>query len=189
MADMVSVNDLGPGRNFIDDNGDIYTVLDISHNKTAMAKMKVKVKVRNLRSGVIKELQFFGGDKKALIFLAKKVMKFLYNDGTDVWFMDNETFDQISIPAERLIWELNFIKEDSDVTITYYENEIIGIDLPVKVALKIVETDDATRGDTINNPQKEATLETGFKIKVPMFIKNGEVVTVRTDTGAYDGRA
>ena len=75
------------------------------------------------------------------------------------------------------------------VTITYYENEIIGIDLPVKVALKIVETDDATRGDTINNPQKEATLETGFKIKVPMFIKNGEVVTVRTDTGAYDGRA
>ena len=90
-------------------------------------------------------------------------MKFLYNDGTDVWFMDNETFDQISIPAERLTWELNFIKEDSDVTITYYENEIIGIDLPVKVALKIVETDDATRGDTINNPQKEATLDLKLK--------------------------
>ncbi|HBD06441.1 MAG TPA: elongation factor P [Firmicutes bacterium] len=189
MADFVSVNDLGPGRNFIDENGDIYTVLDIAHNKTAMAKMKVKLKVKNLRSGVIKELQYFGGDKKALIFLSKKNMTYLYDDGSDVYFMDSETYDQVSIPSERLKWEMNFIKENSQAVITYYENEIIGIELPVKVALKIVQTDDAVRGDTVNNPQKDATLETGYKVKVPMFIKNGEVVVVRTDTGEYDGRA
>lgn len=189
MADYVGVNDLGPGRNFIDENNDIYTVLDISHNKTAMAKMKVKLKVKNLRTGVIKELQYFGGDKKALIFLSKKSMTYLYDDGSDVYFMDNETYEQVSIPSERLKWEMNFIKENSTATITYYENEILGIELPVKVALKVVHTDDAVKGDTVNNPQKDAELETGYVIKVPMFIKNGEMVTVRTDTGDYDGRA
>lgn len=189
MADFVSVNDLGPGRNFIDEFGEIYTVLDIAHNKTAMAKMKVKLRVRNLRSGVIRDLQYLGGDKKALIFLAKKTMSYLYNDDSDVYFMDNETYDQISILKEKLTWELNFMKENSSVQITYYENEILGIELPVKVALEVTQTDDAVKGDTINNPQKEATLETGYKIKVPMFIKNGEIVNVRTDTGEYDGRA
>lgn len=189
MADFVSVNDLGPGRNFIDEFGDIYTVLDIAHNKTAMAKMKVKLRVKNLRSGVIRDIQYLGGDKKALIFLAKRQMNYLYNDDSDVYFMDNETYEQISIPRQRLEWELNFMKENSTVTITYYEQEIIGIELPIKVPLAIAQTDDAVKGDTINNPQKEATLETGYKIKVPMFIKNGEIVNVRTDTGEYDGRA
>lgn len=189
MADYVSVNDLGPGRNFIDENGDIYNVLDIAHNKTAMAKMKVKLRVKNLRTGVIKDLQYLGGDKKALIYLNKKTMTYLYSDEADVWFMDSETFDQISIPAERLKWELNFMKENSTATITFYEEEILGIELPVKVALTVTQTDDAVKGDTINNPQKDATLETGLVVKVPMFIKNGETIVVRTDTGNYDGRA
>ncbi len=188
MADIIICNDLGPGKMFTVDNN-IYTVIDIEHNKTAMRQMVVKVKVKNLRSGAVTDMSFTGGDKVQLIYLDKKKMSYLYDDGDFSVFMDTATYEQVSIPNERLKWEKQFLKDEQEVTVTYYGSEIIGIELPVKVALKIVHTDDAVRGDTINKPQKDATLETGLVIKVPMFIKNGETVYVRTDTGEYDSRA
>lgn len=187
MADIIICNDLGPGKMFTKE-GHIYTVLDIEHNKTAMRQMVVKCKVKNLRTGTINDMTFTGGDKVQTIYLDKKKMNYSYDDGSNYVFMDNVTYDQISIPHEKLTWEMQFIKDNSEVTITFYNNEILGIELPAKVGLKIVDTTDAVRGDTINNPRKEATLETGLKIKVPMFIKNGEEVYVTTKDGLYDSR-
>jgi len=193
MSNIIISNDLGPGKIFKKD-GNLYTVLEQHCNKTAMRKMIVKAKVKDLRSGTITEMSFNGGDKVTLAYLDKEKKSFLYDDGTFCVFMDNETYEQVSIPKERLTWELNFLTDNLEVFITSYINddgtkEILGIELPVKVALKVVHTDNAVKGDTINKAMKDATLETGYVVKVPMFIKNDEVINVRTDSGEYDSRA
>lgn len=188
MAEIVKIGDLGPGRNFTAD-GQLYTVLDIAHNKTAMRQMIVKIKCKNLRSGTISDITFNGDDRVSLIFLEKKDMSYLYDEGDAIVFMDNDTYEQVSIGKDRLKWEINFLKEGSVAQITYYEGEIMGIELPVKVTLRVVETDDAVRGDTVNKAMKDATLESGYKLKVPMFVKKDTDIIVRTDTGEYDSRA
>ena len=116
-------------------------------------------------------------------------MQYLYDDGTVCYFMDNNTYEQIEIPMERLTWELNFIKPNSDVTISMYEGEVLGVILPDKVELEIVESEPAVKGDTATNAQKNAKLETGFDIRVPLFISEGEIVLVSTADGKYAGRA
>ena len=185
---MVNVTELRPGNFFIDE-GNLYRVEDILLNKTAMRKMVAKVKVKNLRTGAIVEIARNSGYMVENVRLDKRQMQYLYDSGDFLVFMDQETYEQIEIPVERLQWEKQFLKGDEIVEITSYEGEILGINLPAKVALKIVECDPAVRGDTVNKPTKSATLETGLKVRVPLFIENGETVLVRTDNGEYDGRA
>ena len=111
---MILVNDLKPGTTFEND-GEIYSVLSIDHNKTAMRQMIVKVKVKNLRTGVINEISFTGGDKVEQAHIDKKEMQYLYDDGENLVFMDNETYEQIEIPKSRLEWEMKFMKEKSEI--------------------------------------------------------------------------
>ena len=185
---MVNVTELRPG-NFFEEEGNIYQVLDILLNKTAMRKMVAKVKVKNMRTGAISEISRNSGYGIETIRLDKKQMQYLYDTGDALVFMDQNTYEQIEIGKERLEWEKQFLKGDEIVEITAYEDEVLGINLPAKVALKIVECEPAVRGDTVNKAMKDAVLETGLKVRVPLFIENGEVVSVRTDNGEYDGRA
>ncbi|MBQ1438444.1 MAG: elongation factor P [Solobacterium sp.] len=186
---MIIVNDLKPGTTFEND-GNIYSVLDIDHNKTAMRQMIVKVKVKNLRTGVINEISFTGGDKVEQAHIDKKEMQYLYDDGDNFVFMDNETYEQIEIPKSRLEWEKQFMKENDNVTISMYEgNEILGVILPDKVELQIVECEPAVKGDTATSATKNAKVETGLEIRVPLFIQNGEMVLISTADGKYSGRA
>lgn len=185
---MINVTEIRPGNTF-EVEGTIYTCLDIDLNKTAMAKMKVKVKAKNVKTGSVLDLSFIGGDKVELLRLDKKQMQYLYDDGTGYVFMDMETYDQISIDKARLEWESNFLVPEATVTITMYESEIIGIELPAKVALKITECEPAVRGDTVNKAMKDAYLETGLKVRVPLFVENGETIIVFTQDGTYDSRA
>lgn len=185
---MVNVTELRPGNYFIED-GNIYQVQDILLNKTAMRKMVAKVKVRNLRSGAVTEIAKNSGYMIETVRLDKRQMQYLYDTGDALVFMDQETYDQIEISKDRLQWEIQFLKGDEIVDITSYEGEILGITLPAKVALKITDCEPAIRGDTVNKAMKDAITETGLKIRVPLFIENGEVVLVRTDNGDYDGRA
>ena len=185
---MVNVTELRPG-NFFEEDGNSYRVLDILLNKTAMRKMVAKVKVKNLRTGAVTEIARNSGYQIETIRLDKKQMQYLYDSGDALVFMDQNTFEQIEIPKERLQWESQLLKGDEIVEIISYGSEILGVNLPAKVALKVTQCDPATRGDTINKAMKEVTLETGLKTKVPMFIEEGEVVMVRTDNGEYDGRA
>lgn len=185
---MVNVTELRPGNYFIDE-GNLYRVEDILLNKTAMRKMVAKVKVRNMRTGAIVEIARNSGYMVENIRLDKKQMQYLYDTGDALCFMDQETYEQIEISKDRLQWEIQFLKGDEIVEITAYEGEILGINLPAKVALKIISCEPAIRGDTVNKPTKPATLETGLKVRVPLFIEEGEEVLVRTDNGEYDGRA
>ncbi len=192
MADIIDAGELGPGKVFYYE-GQLLSVIDIQHNKTAMAKMKHKIKTKNLRTGATSEIMMFSGTKVELAYLDKKEMQFLYaDDGHDgfAYFMDMETYDQVQLPKDRIEWELKFLAPEANVQITYHGEEILGIQLPPKVNLRIVECDDnATAGDTVNKAMKDAELETGLHVRVPMFIKNGTLISVRTDTGEYDSRA
>ena len=185
---MVNVTELRPGNYFIEE-GNIYQVQDILLNKTAMRKMVAKVKVRNLRTGAVTEIARNSGYGIETIRLEKRQMQYLYDTGDALCFMDQETYEQIEISKDRLQWELQFLKGEENVEITSYEGEVLGINLPAKVALKIVHCEPAIRGDTVNKAMKDAELETGLKVRVPLFIEEGEEILVRTDNGAYDGRA
>jgi len=185
---MIIVNDLRPGLTF-EYEGNIFVVIDTQHNKTAMRQMIVKSKVRNLRTGAIVELAFTGGDKVEPAHIDKKEMQYLYDTGDALAFMDTSTYDQIEIQKSNLTWEMNFLKPNDNVNITTYEGEILGVILPDKVALTIVETEPAVKGDTANNAQKMAKLETGLEVKVPLFINEGELILISTSDGKYSGRA
>ncbi len=185
---MVNVTELRPGNFFIEE-GNIYRVEDILLNKTAMRKMVAKVKVRNLRTGAVTEISRNSGYAIDNIRLDKRAMQYLYDTGDFLVFMDQETYEQIEISKDRLEWEKQFLKGDEIVEITSYDGEILGVNLPAKVTLQIVECEPAVRGDTVNKPTKPAKLETGITVRVPLFIEEGEMVLVRTDTGEYDGRA
>ncbi|MDY6281521.1 MAG: elongation factor P [Erysipelotrichaceae bacterium] len=185
---MEIVNDLKPGSTFEYEKS-LYQVMNLALNKTAMRQMIVKVKVKDLRSGVVKEISFTGGDKVEDVHVDKKEMQYLYDDGDSLVFMDNETYDQISIPKDRLTWEMQFLKPNDNVNIMMYNGEVLGVILPDKVNLEIVECEQAVKGDTATAALKNATLETGLTIKVPLFIQNHEMVIISTADGRYCGRA
>ena len=184
----MNVTELRPGNYFLDE-GNLYQVMDILLNKTAMRKMVAKIKVKNLRTGAITELARNSGYDVERTSIDKKKMSYLYDAGDMLVFMDNGTYDQIEIAKSKLEWELNFLVANSEIDIVFYENEILGISLPPTVALTIADCELSVRGDTVNRALKVATLETGFSLKVPEFISAGEKVLVRTDTGEYQGRA
>lgn len=184
---MMLVNDLKPGSTFVDENN-LYFVLDINRNKSARGQMVIKVKVKNLRSGASTELSYTAGDKVEGVFLDKRSMLYLYDEGDMVVFMDNDSYDQVSIPRSRLEWELNFLVPNKVATITYFNSEVVGIELPAKVTLQVSETADAVRGDTVTRATKDAVLETGYKLRVPLFIEQDEMIVINTQTGEYDSR-
>ena len=170
--------------------GELYQCIDIMLNKTAMAKMKVKIKVKQPRTGVVKELSLIGGDQVYEAHIDKRDMQYLYDDGAGSFvFMDMESYEQIEIPADRLEWESKFLVANLNCTITVYEGEVLGVILPDKVDLELVECEAAVKGNTATAALKNAVCETGLQVKVPLFIENGEVITVSTIDGKYAGRA
>ena len=185
---MINSNDLKPGQK-INVDGDIYVVLDISQNKTARSAMVVKAKVRNLRTGSNVELSWGGGEKVEPAMIEKKEMQYLYDTDDAMVFMDNETYEQVEIPMDRLEWERKFVKANDNVNISSYDGEIIGISLPDKAVLQVTECEPAVKGDTATNASKNATLETGLEVRVPLFIEEGEMIVINTSDGKYSGRA
>ncbi|MDY6062661.1 MAG: elongation factor P [Erysipelotrichaceae bacterium] len=185
---MIIVNDLRSGVTFQHENN-IFTVLDVDRNKTAMRQMIVKVKVKNLRTGVINEISFTGGDKVEQAMIEKKKMQYLYDSGDFLVFMDNETYDQIEIAKNKLEWEMKFLTPNQEVDIIMYESEILGLILPDKVELQLIECEPAVKGDTATSAMKNAVCETGLEIRVPLFIENEERVLVSTADGKYSSRA
>ena len=185
---MISCTDIKPGQYFTWEN-DLYQCIDIQLNKTAMAKMKVKIKVKQPKTGVVKELSFIGSDQVGEATVDRRAMQYLYDAGDSQVFMDLETYEQIEIPKERLEWESKFLVANLDVLIAFYENEVLGVILPDKVDLLLVECEAAVKGNTATAALKNAVTETGLQIKVPLFIEQGEKVTVSTIDGKYSSRA
>lgn len=185
---MFNVNDIKNGMTILfEDN--IYTVLEFSHVKPGKGAAFVQAKLKNLRTGSIVEKRFNSGVKLEKAMIEKKNMQFLYATGDSYTFMDNNTYEQLELTSEQLGNDKYYLKDGLEVMISVYQGEVIGIILPEKVELQIVATEPAVKGNTTNNAQKDATVETGLMVRVPLFIEQGEVIVVSTKDGSYASRA
>jgi elongation factor P len=181
---MIDVNDLRKGVTFELD-GNLYKVLEYSFNKPGRGNATIRVKARNLRSGSTIEKTFISGNQVAEARLDFHNSTYLYNDGDMYYFMDIETFEQYGIPASILGDAVGFLKEELQVKLTFYNSEAIDIELPTSVDLKVTEAELAVKGDTATGVTKKVTVETGAKVDVPYFVKEGDTIRVDTRTGAY----
>ncbi len=184
---MVSTNEIKNGM-AIEFEGNLYTILEFLHVKPGKGGAFVRTKLKNMRTGSIIDYTFNADVKVKKAMIDKTKMSYLYNDGVNVVMMDPESYEQIEIPNERLQNEMNYMIEGQIFEVVSYEGEILGVNLPDKVVLTIVECDPAVRGDTKTNAMKDAKVETGLLVKVPLFVENGQRIIVDTRTGAYDGR-
>lgn len=185
---MFNVNDIKNGMT-IKYEGNIYQVIEFQHVKPGKGSAFVKTKLYNLRSDSTQEITFNAGIKLEKADIRKSQMSYLYNDGNNYIFMDNNTYEQLEIPREKLEENIKFLKEGLNVEIMNYEGEIIGITLPEKVSYKVISAPDAVKGNTTSGAQKDIIIETGYTLKAPLFISEGEEVVITTRDGKYAGRA
>jgi len=181
---MIDVNELRKGTTFEMD-GNLYKVLDYSHNKPGRGKATIRVKIRNLRSGSITENTFSSGDRVQDIRLDHHNVQYLYNDEIFYYFMDLDTYEQPGIRTEIIEEIIPFLKEGMEVKLTLFENEPLDIELPVTVDLNVVEAEAAVRGDTATGLTIKVVTETGLEVQVPSFIGQGDTIRVDTRNGAY----
>lgn len=173
----------------IEHAGDIWSVMDVTHRTPGKGNALVQAKIRSLTTGRSQTERFRSVDQVPRAELSNRKMEFLYRDENLYNFMDSENYEQIQIDAEKLGEDADFLTDGLAVSVQFYEERPIGVELPDKVVLKIVETEPAVRGDTVMSATKAATLETGLVVQVPMFVEEGETVRVSTQTRAYIERA
>ncbi|GAB1611644.1 elongation factor P [Mammaliicoccus lentus] len=184
---MISVNDFKTGLTVKVDNG-IWKVMDFQHVKPGKGAAFVRSKLRNLRTGAIQEKTFRAGEKVERAQIDNHRMQYLYANGDSHVFMDNETYDQLELPGDTLENELKFIKENMEVHIQTYEGETIGIEMPNTVTLTVTETEPGIKGDTATGATKQATVETGYTLNVPLFVNEGDQLVINTSDGSYVSR-
>ncbi len=185
---MINVNDIKNGMTIMID-GQIYQVVEFLHVKPGKGSAFMKTKLRNMRTGGIVEKTFNTNVKFEKANINKQNVQYLYNTGDTYFFMNMDNYEQLELSAEQIGDNKNFLIENMNVYVILYEGELLGIDLPDKVELEVTETEPAVRGNTTNNALKDATLETGLVVKVPMFIEQGEKILVTTADGKYSSRA
>ena len=185
---MVSSNDFKNGMTILYE-GKIYKIIEFMHVKPGKGAAFVRTKFRNLRNGGIVDITFNAAEKVEKAMIEKVTMQYLYDTGDALVFMDTETYDQIELAHELVEYEMKFLKENENVNIEKYGDEILGVILPDKVTLTVTQCEPAVKGDTKTNALKDAIVETGLLVKVPMFIEEGEQIIVNTETGKYSSRA
>ncbi len=169
--------------------GKPYEVLEYQHSKVAKGQATIRTRLRDLITGRVLEVNFRSGEKFKRPDLEEKEMQYLYSEGERYIFMDMEEYDQIYLDKDNLGDAWKFLQENIIVKILYYKGKPIGVELPITVELRVVETDPGIRGDTVSGGSKPAKLETGAVIKVPLFINEGDLIRVDTRSGTYIERA
>lgn len=170
-------------------NNELYRVMDATHLTPGKGKAFVQSRMRNVKSGSLLDHKFRSADVVERAVLDDREMQFTYRDGDVFNFMDLETFEQVEIAAETLGESVHYLLPEATIRVSLYENEAIGLNLPLTVDLKVAETAPAIKGATASAQLKPATLETGLVIQVPPFISNDDTVRVNTETGEYQSRA
>ncbi len=184
----ININEIKNGMTIIID-GKLCLIEEFQHVKPGKGSAFMKMKLRNLRTGALVEDTYNTNIKIERARVDRLPMQYLYSMGDSYVFMNNETYEQIEIPADKLTDQIKYLKEGLDIVISMYEGEILGIQLPEKIEYEVVETSDAVKGNTTNNAQKDAKIETGYVVKVPLFINQGEKILISTLDGKYAGRA
>lgn len=185
---MISSNDVRPGTTIKLDS-DIWQVVEFQHVKPGKGAAFVRTKLKNVKTGNVNERTFRAGEKLEKAVIERKEMQFLYEAGDEYTFMDNESFEQLNMTKETLGNVVLYIKEGTNVNVISHEGEILGIEPPNFIELKVVETDPAFKGDTAQGGTKPAKLETGAVVSVPFFVVEGDSIKIDTRTNTYLERA
>lgn len=185
---MVNVNDIKNGMT-VEDEGNIYQVLDFSHVKPGKGAAFVKMKLKNLRTGSIVEKTYNSSVKLAKANVQRKPMQYLYSAGDSYSFMDMNTYEQVELSSAQIGEDLKYLKENLEVSLMYYGEELIGLTLPEKIDYVITKSEPAVKGNTSQGATKDAELENGMTVRVPLFISEGESVIISTKDGKYVSRA
>ncbi|MYH62163.1 MAG: elongation factor P [Caldilineaceae bacterium SB0675_bin_29] len=181
---MADVQQLRRG-NIYEEDRQLWRVLDFQHIKMARGGATIRLKVRNLRSGATIEKTYNSGARVDDIRLDSRDVEYLYTDGDLYHFMDTETFEQVALSKDALEEIVQFLKDNTVVELESFEGEPISVNLPTTIDLKVVWAEMAVAGDTANSPTKEVELETGYRLNVPMFVKEGDTVRIDTRDGRY----
>ncbi|MCT6892632.1 MAG: elongation factor P [Bombilactobacillus mellifer] len=185
---MISVNDFKNGLT-IGTGKDIWQVIEFQHVKPGKGGAFVRSTLRNLRTGAVQDKTFRATEKVEKIDVNTREMQYLFNSGDTYTFMDTETYEQLEVPSSAIGDKIKYLKENMIVSISSYNNETLGIELPNKVDLKVKETEPTIKGNTASGGSKPATMETGLVVQVPFFINEGDVLTINTTDGSYISRA
>jgi len=185
--DMISTGELRKGV-AIELDGELWQILDYHHIKMGRGSAQVRITLRNIKRGQTVERSFQAGTKWPRASMEKRPVQFLYRDGDDFHFMDNDTYDQFMLTAEMLGDAALYLKDGMSIDRTSYQGETIGVELPVTVDLAVTDTEPGFAGDTQSGARKPATLETGLVVQVPIFVETGDTIRVDTRTGDYQTR-
>ena len=167
---------------------DLYSIVEFQHVKPGKGGAFVRSTLKNLRTGRVLENTFRAGEKVEVVRVERRKYQYLYSEGDSLVCMDNETYEQINIARDLFSEGIKFLKESEEVEILLNGSEIISVDIPIFINLKVIETEPGFKGDTATGAMKPAKLETGAQITVPLFINEGDVLKVDTRTGEYSER-
>jgi len=181
---MLTISDIKAGK-IIKINSQPYLVIKTDHLKVAMRGAVLKVKAKNLITGNILDDSFHGAEKIEEADVSSKKVNFLYKDETNAYFMNNDTFEQFELPLENMGGKDLFLKDGTDVKMVYFEDRPINLELPIKMDFKVVSAPPAVKGNSVGNITKQVEIETGAKVAVPIFVDQGDVIKINTDTGEY----
>ena len=185
---MATTNDLKNGMT-LDIDGQLWNVVEFQHVKPGKGPAFVRTKLKSVTTGKVVDKTFNAGVKVEVAQLEKRDMQYLYKDGSGFVFMDQKTFDQMTVPQEIVSDAVNYMLENCEAIVAVHEGNPLYVELPASVPLRITYTEPGIQGDRSSGGTKPATVETGINIQVPLFIKQDEVVLVDTRTGDYLGRA
>ncbi len=169
-------------------NDKYYTIVEFQHVKPGKGGAFVRYKIRDLRSGRVIDQTCNAGTKFENVLLLTKEMQYLYNDGESFYFMDNETYDQVAVPADFIGEKSVWFKENDNAQLLYADTELLGVEPPMFIEAEITETDPGFKGDTVQGGTKLATIETGATLQVPMYLNQGERIKVDTRDGKFVSR-
>ena len=185
---MINVNDIKNGMTLMIE-GNIYQVVEFLHVKPGKGSAFMKTKLKNMRTGGIVERTFNTNVKFEKANINRSNVQYLYNTGDTYYFMNMETYEQLELSADQIGDDKFYLIENGTVDVVQYEGELLGIVLPDKIEFTVTETEPAVKGNTTNNAQKDAYVETGLLVRVPLFIEQGEKILVTTADGKYSSRA
>lgn len=185
---MISSNDFRTGVT-IELDGNVWQVVDFQHVKPGKGSAFVRTKLKNIQTGAVIERTFNAGEKVPKAHVERREMQYLYASDDMYNFMDNETYEQVGLTSEQLGDATKFMKENMNIGVEFFQGTVIGVVLPNAVELTVVETDPGIRGDTATGGNKPAKLETGYVVRVPLFINEGDVLRIDTRSGNYIERA
>ena len=183
-----TAGDIKKGKTFTWE-GNVYKCLDFQHVKPGKGAAFVRTKIKNILTGSVTETTFRPTEKFEDAIIERKKMQYLYHDSGLYYFMDMETYEQIPVGEDVVDEDLKFVKENEEVTLSFYQNKAFAIEPPLTVELEVTETEPGVKGDTATGATKPAVVETGANVLVPLFVNQGERIKIDTRTGEYLSRA